>query len=641
MIRWCMGQLAGMTIPLVILLVAAPAGVPTAARQNHRIEVTSPDGRVRFTLFNRDGRFHYDVAFKGRTVIEASPLGIVVDGTNLSQGATAASAETQKVDETYGWYGVHAVATNRYNGARIPARHGSSGTAYSIEARTFNDGIAFRFVVPGRDDQSRVPDAATSFTIPDGSQVWVADLNRGHYEEVQTQNSVREVAAGEWAAPPLTVKLPGDLGYASITEAALTGYAGMALQGDGQRGFDVRLGHAVPASYPFVLRYKDDVERMAKAAPVQGTITTPWRVVMIGSDLNALVNSDIVHNLAAPPDPKLFPLGIKTEWIKPGRAVWKYLDGGGENTLEEMKNFSRLAGELGFEYNLIEGFWQKWTPEQLRELVEYSRQRGVGIWLWKHSRDLRDPDARAAFFRICREAGAVGIKVDFFDHEARDVIDRYDAVLRGAAESHLLVNFHGANKPTGQERTWPNELTREAIFGLEYRRAEPRARHDATVPFTRFLAGAADYTPVIFGERKKDTTWAHQIATAAVFTSPLMVYGAHPSSLLENPAADVIKSLPSVWDETIVLPMSEIGEVAAFARRRGTQWFVAILNGPTAKTLRVPLDFLSDGPYRATLVRDKPETAEAVSVENGEFTRRQSLEIAMNTGGGFVGRFTR
>ena len=627
--------------PLAALLLVIPLDVPTAARQANRTEVNSPDGRVRFTLSARDGRFSYEVAFKGRSVIEASPLGIAVDGTNLSQGATIGAVESQKADETYPWYGVHAVATNRFNGARIAARHGESGTTYTIEVRAFNDGIGFRFIVPGRDAQSRVPDAATSFRVPDGSVVWVADLNRGHYEEVQTRKLATDVAAGEWAAPPMTVKLPGGLGYASITEAALTGYPGMALEGDGHRGFNLRLGHSVPASYPFSLRYKDDVERMAKAASIEGTITTPWRVVMVGADLNALVNSDIVHNLAAPPDPRLFPEGIKTEWIKPGRAVWKYLDGGGENTLEEMKNFSRLASELGFEYNLVEGFWQKWTPDQLRELVEYSRQRNVGIWLWKHSRDLRDPEARAAFFKVCRDAGAVGIKVDFFDHEAKEVIDRYDAILRGAAESHLLVNFHGANKPTGQERTWPNELTREAIFGLEYRRAETRAQHEATVPFTRFLAGAADYTPVIFSERKKDTTWAHQIATAAVFSSPLMVYGAHPSSLLQNPAVDVIKSIPSVWDETIVLPMSEIGEVAAFARRRGTQWFVAISNGPAAKTLRIPLDFLSDGPYRATLVRDKPDTADGVTVETGEFTRGQSLDVVMNAGGGFIGRFLR
>jgi alpha-glucosidase len=306
-----------------------------------------------------------------------------------------------------------------------------------------------------------------------------------------------------------------------------------------------------------------------------------------------------------------------------------------------MKNFSRLASELGFEYNIVEGFWQRWTPEELRDFVGYSRERHVGIWLWKHSRDLRDQASRAAFFKICRDAGAVGAKIDFFDHEAKAVIDRYDAILREAAASHVLVNFHGANKPAGQGRTWPNELTREAVFGLEYRRAETRARHEATVPFTRFLAGPADYTPVIFGDRKKDTTWAHQIATAAVFTSPLLVYGAHPATLLAHPAAEVIKSIPSVWDETIVLPVSEIGEVAAFARRSGQRWFLAVVGGPSARTIDVPLGFLADGRYDAALVRDNPESPDDVRVEQGVFTRSQSVRIELSAGGGFVARLSR
>ena len=137
----------------------------------------------------------------------------------------------------------------------------------------------------------------------------------------------------------------------------------MALQADGKRGFNLVLGHKHPASYPFRLRYKDDIERVSKPAAIAGTITSPWRVVMIGADLNALVNCDMVHNLCPPPDPKLFPKGIKTEWLKPGRAVWRYLDGGGTR-LEDMKEFSRLAGQLGFEYHVIEGFWSSWSDEQ-------------------------------------------------------------------------------------------------------------------------------------------------------------------------------------------------------------------------------------------------------------------------------------
>jgi len=144
---------------------------------------------------------------------------------------------------------------------------------------------------------------------------------------------------------------------------------------------------------------------------------------------------------------------------------------------------------------------------------------------------------------------------------------------------------------------------------------------------------------VVFGDRRKDTTWAHQIATAVVFTSLVMVYGANPAGLLANPAAEVIKSLPSVWDETVVLPPSAIGELAVFARRSGDRWFLGVLNGPQARTLRVGLGFLAKGAHRALLVCDKAGEAAAVEVEPRDVTPRDSLEIPLQAGGGFVARF--
>jgi len=145
---------------------------------------------------------------------------------------------------------------------------------------------------------------------------------------------------------------------------------------------------------------------------------------------------------------------------------------------------------------------------------------------------------------------------------------------------------------------------------------------------------------VIFGERRRETSWTHQIATAAVFTSPLMIYGAHPKNILENPAADLIKSIPSVWDETIVLPVSEIGEIAAFARRHGKTWFLAILNGPIAKTVNIRLSFLAPGEHKAMLVRDKMDDPAAVAIENSTVKNRDVLKVEMRVGGGFIARFS-
>jgi alpha-glucosidase len=580
----------------------------------------------------------YSIRLGNDVVVEPSAVGIVVDGSNLGAGVEIGRAQSYTVDEQYSWYGVHSTATNRCRGSRVAIKHTASGTAWTLDARACDDGAAFRHVVPGAPDVRRTPDEATAFRWPAGSVVWSHDFE-GHYEGVHVKRDVGAVPSGDWAAPPLTVRLPRNAGYASVTESALIGYGGLALRADGRRGYAARLGHEEPVSYPYRLRYKpEDIERLAKPAAITGTITSPWRVVIAGRTLNALVNADLVHNLAPPPDRTLFP-DERPSWVKPGRAVWRFLDGG-DNTFEGVKAFTRLGQELGFEYHVVEGLWQRWTDEQMREFMDDARQRHVGIWLWKDSRALATVEEQRAFFDKCRALGVVGAKIDFFDHEAKEMIDRYQSILRESAERHIMVNFHGANKPAGEARTWPHELTREGVYGLEHRQAAEWARHNATLPFTRFLAGAADYTPVVFGERRKETSWAHQIATAVVFTSPVLVFGGHPQSLLDNPAVEMIKSLPSVWDETIVLPASDIGELAAVARRRGTAWFIAALNGPAERTLRIDLGFLGKGRYDALVVRDKGDDPAAVVVEKTRASGSAPLTIELRPAGGFIARLT-
>jgi alpha-glucosidase len=603
-------------------------------------KLVSPNGSVGVEiLLSEPDHLSYKVTLKNKPVIEPSNMGIIVDGVDLGSGVEVGKADAYRLNERYQSRGVHSEAMNACNGAKVSVTHKDSKTVYTIDVRAFDDGVAFRYVVPGEGKQ-RVPDEASAFTVPSGSSVWYHDFE-GHYEGIHARKEISEVHAGDWAAPPLTIKLPGGGGYAAITEGALAGYSGMALQADGQRGFKARLGHAEPVSYPFRLRYgADEGKRLANAATISGTITTPWRVVMIGADLNTLVNCDIINNVSPPPDKNLFPQGINTGWVRPGRAVWKYLDGG-ESTLEGMKEFSRLAGQLGFEYNVVEGFWQKWTEEQMRELVQYSAQNRVGVWFWKHSKDLRTPESRERFFKLLNDLGVVGAKIDFFDHESKEIVDLYQNLLNEAAKHKIMVDFHGANKPAGESRTWPNEMTREAIKGLEARSMPTRSVHDTTLPFTRMLAGHADYTPVHFGERRRETSWAHQIASAAIFTSPVLIYGAHPKSMLENPAVDLIKSVPSVWDETIALPVSEIGETAAFARRNGNRWFLPIMNGPTAKTIRIALSFLDSGKYKAMLVRDRNEDAAAVNIEQTTLSARDALTVELRDGGGFIARFSK
>jgi alpha-glucosidase len=605
-----------------------------------QVQVASPDGNVKMTILPNAERLTFTVTLGDTPVLDPSTIVTNVDGYDLSSGVVLGKVERYEINQEYPWRGKHAKAVDHCNAARIELQHDLSFIEYVLEIRVFNDGAAFRHVIGGEQGSSRVPDEYTTFVVPAGSTVWSHDLG-GHYEAAYKKQDISDVEAGQWAGPPVTFKLPGNASYGSITEANLVNYSGMALEADGRRGLVTGLGHRQPLNYPYELRYgREEAKRLGKPAPVSGTITTPWRVVMAGRDLNTLVNSRIVPNLCPPPEPKHFPNGIETSWVKPGRAVWRYLDGG-DRSFEGMKEFSRLAGQLGFEYHVIEGFWSRWSDEQIKELVEYSRQQGVGLLFWKHSNQLHTPEARAEFFTRLHKLGVAGAKIDFLDHEAKEVIDHYEALLEKAAENQMVIDFHGANKPTGRERTWPNELVREAVRGMESNSLRERARHETILPFTRFLAGPAEYTAMHFGDRRADTTWAHQIASFAIFDSPLLTMAAHPQSVLDNPAVNVITSIPAVWDETIVLPDSQIGELAIFARRTGPTWFLAVMCGPKGKTIRVPLSFLGDGQYKASLVHDDKGNDAAVVLQDMTVRRGDTLTIEMNNGGGFVGRFSK
>jgi len=265
----------------------------------------------------------------------------------------------------------------------------------------------------------------------------------------------------------------------------------------------------------------------------------------------------------------------------------------------------------------------------------------VRLLFWKHSNQLGTPEQREEFFTRLHSLGVAGAKIDFLDHEAKEVIDHYEALLKKAAENQMVIDFHGANKPTGRQRTWPNELVREAVRGMESSSLRERARHETILPFARYLAGPAEYTTMHFGDRRQDTTWTHQIATLAIFASPLLTVAAHPQSVLDNPAVDVIKSIPAVWDETIVLPDSRIGELTVFARRTSQTWFLAVMCGPQARTIKVPLSFLSEGTYNASLVSDDKGNDAAVVLAEKTVRKSDTLEIEMVNGGGFVGRFSK
>ena len=602
------------------------------------VSIKSPDNKIVLNIKSDNGQLLFNVKKGETTVLEDSPMAFSSDEKKFII-AHLHSPEYYKVDETYPIRGIHSLAINKANGMKVKIADKKNNTLFAIDARAYNDGIAFRFLVKGTPTDRYIPKESTVFKLPLGSYIYYHDMY-AHYEGIHKKQVIDCVSKGEWAAPPVTIELPQKQGYACITESALRNYPGMSLQADGECGLVVRLGHEQPAGYPFAHDYSlEEAKRLSEPAVITGDIITPWRTVIITSDLNELVNTDLITNLSPAPDKKLFPEGVNTEWIKPGRSVWCWLDGG-QRTLEGMKEFSKLAGELGFEYNTVDAFWYRWTDMQIKELVDYSAQFGVKIWLWRHGRDLRDPQKRKEFFDRCQRLGIVGVKLDAFSHESKEFIDLYQACLKEAAEHKLMLNIHGSDKPTGEVRSWPNEMSREGIRGLEYGKNQYEwATHNTTLPFTRLVAGAGDYTPMVFGDRKLDTSWVHQIATALIFNSSVIFFGAHPQTILDNPAVDIIKDISAVWDETIVLPCSEIGKIAAFARRSGDTWFLAVVNGKEAQTIQFPLSFLGEGWYEATVLNDRTTDAGAIKIERAFCRNSDSLTGYMRNGGGYIVRF--
>jgi alpha-glucosidase len=256
---------------------------------------------------------------------------------------------------------------------------------------------------------------------------------------------------------------------------------------------------------------------------------------------------------------------------------------------------------------------------------------------------LETHEKRVDFFKRCKDAGAVGVKIDFMDSESKDRIDFYTGVLQDAAQAKLMINFHGANKPTGEDRTWPNEMTREGIRGLEYNKWDALPPdHYASLPFTRFLAGHGDFTPCTFNPRSlKGTTVTFQLATAVIYTSPVINWADNPNFYLESPALELIKRIPSVWDQTIVLPGCKIGELAGFARRKGNDWFIGVINGSNNKQeFGFDLSFLGKSNYKAMIARDKTGERTAMAVENAVVWEKQKIVVDLEAGGGFAAWLT-
>jgi alpha-glucosidase len=594
---------------------------PQAVQRNEAISVPSPNGKIKIEVRpDAAGQLTWSVKRQDQIVLKAAPLGLRVDDCNLGQSVKLGKPRTRAIDERYPTWGNHSTAVNRCNEAVIPVEC-AGGMKYELEVRAFDDGAAVRTRIPLDGNAHTIAGEVTSFSVPLDSPGWWARYD-GSYEKPCQSGTFDSIPANAPLSPPVTFKLGGNL-YVALTEANNDSFPDMGL---------VRDGDFLKAVFP----------ASSGGWSQQGTIVTPWRVAVIAEGLSALVNSDIVTNLCPPPPAEL----VKADWIKPGRVLWQWWAIGAPR-LNDQKDWVDAAKKLGFEYYLIDDGWRNWRAEGkdqwecLKDAISYAKTQGVGCLVWVDSKEMRSDIGRRAYLERVAALGAAGIKIDFIPACTPAVTRWYEGALKDTAELHLLCNFHGAVKPTGRRRTWPHELTREAVRGHEYHMTRYRrvqtADHDETVLFTRYLAGPADYTPTAFDPREMvGYTWAHLLAQAVDMTSPLLCLAGKYQDFTGNPAEDLLRHLPATWDETIVLPGSEIGKTVGFARRRGQEWYVGMLNGGQAAAMQVDLSFLGTGAWQADVFGDDPNNAAAFSRETKAVTAADRLTASMSPRGGAV-----
>ncbi|MBW8863678.1 MAG: glycoside hydrolase family 97 N-terminal domain-containing protein [Verrucomicrobia bacterium] len=607
---------------LFVLVGLVLAGIKVAGA----VTILGPDGAVAATVQATSGNLNYSVAFHGATVIETSALGVTVNGTNIGSGATIGSTSAYATNEMFpSRNGIHALGVNNYQAQLISLNHASSGLTCLLDVRVYGNGVAFRYEFTGAATKN-ITAEASSFVIPDASTVW-SQNNTSVYEAIYTGTNISLMANNTVLGPPATIQLPGTNGFLALTESTLGVFGDPYLTKVSDAS-----GRKLQVTYPAN-------QGGGTGASVSGALNTPWNVIMIGADLNSLVNNDIVESLAPPPDATLFPEGMATSWATTGRSVWDWLrpQPGGITYTNAMTN-SLWAARLGFEYNTVDSGWSSWNGgnpwPQVQQVVDFSHALGVKVLLWKTSSELNTVSQRTNFFNLLQAYGVDGFKADFFDFSsvnasAKERVKLQEDILRDAAAFHLVANFHGSTKPTGQFRTWPNLIEMEAVFGKEQFLSSVATM---PVPFTRFLAGPADFTPLILSGGQP----AYEIANVVNMPGPIITYAERSDTIAGSAYASFIRAIPSQWDETIVLPQSQLGTTVATARRKGQDWFIGIMNTVVTQSWTLPMTFLSSNTtYQAHLIRETSSNLERTTV-----TRDSTLAVTItNTGGsGFVAR---
>lgn len=615
--------------------------------------------------------FEYSILYENQMVSPSNTIGLEFkDMPGLNSGLRVVRSE--KVSNYQEWervWGRSKKVINNYRQLILTMEESREPfRKIYIFFRAFDDGIAFRYEIPEQEniEEINITSENTTFNFQENHIIWAADYGGfASHQESEFQEIRLSEVKNRVKGLPLVARISDTL-WISITEANLTDWAGMYLTNHPEKDYSLltRLS-PLPDDPGIVVKRK-------------GSAKSPWRVMMISRSPGRFLETNIIQNLNDPceiEDPS---------WIKPGKSAWDWWWSNyyapfadfelGSNT-ETMKYFIDFASEMGWEYQLVDWHWYgkpfvddengEWVPTpdadittmnpdiDIPELVEYANLQNVRLllWLeWEHA-DRQMDEA----FPLYEKWGIAGVKVDFMARDDQEMVNFYHRLVTKAAEHHLLVDFHGAYKPTGYSRTYPNLITREGVMGNEYTKWSNRItpEHTVTLALTRNILGEMDFTPGAFVNVTKEDfkleteapspmvmgTRCNQLAMFVVYESALQVICDSPDNYRNSPAGlDFLKIVPTTWDETKVIN-AQMGDLITVARRSGDTWYVGSMTDWDGRTIEIPLDFLKEGSYLATIWKDS-ENSSKIRAELEKDTQNVNRDLIISAklvkGGGHV-----
>ena len=668
-----------MTFKRFIFLAAAISGAafPTFAKDvNYR--VTSPDGHISATVMVGED-IRYSVSRNEQTLIAPSTISMnLSDGTVFGRNDKVRKTVRTSFDETFSTVAYKkAEVRDNYNQILLNFKE------FSLIFRAYDDGVAYRFVSNlDKKKTYEVISEQAEFNFGEDRQAFIPYVNSGaktvegqyfnSFENTYTVQNLSQWRKDRLAFLPLVVAADEGVKIL-ITEADLTNYPGMHVIGT--EGSNSLKGTFAP--YPKVIEQGGHnrlqgmvMERENFIAKASGDEVFPWRVIMVSTSDSQLAVNDMVWKLSPKQD-----AGTDYGWVKPGKVAWDWWNdwnlygvdfkaGINNETYKYYIDFASIHGiayvilDEGWAVNLQADLFQVIPEIDIQELVDYGKERGVGIILWAgywaFNRDME---------KVCRhysEMGVKGFKVDFMDRDDQLMVNFHARAAETAARYGLMLDFHGTYKPTGLSRRWPNVVNYEGVHGLEQMKWRPKecdqVTYDVTVPFIRMAAGPMDYTQgamrnasksnyrPVYNEPMSQGTRCRQLAEYVVFDSPLNMLCDSPSNYIaEVECTEFIAACPETWDESLGLN-GEIGKYITIARRSGDAWYVGALTNWDERDITLDLSFLGEGEWSLDIFQDGPNAEKAArdyvhTTATVPADRKITAHLA--PGGGWAAKITR